>query len=873
MLESLVFRAVTWCERHAFAVVAAMLVAAILAATFVVHAFKMDTDTANMISPTLPWRQQVAHFNELFPQNTGLLVVVVDGKTPDATEDATAALFQKMQTRTDLFLSVRRPDGGPYFEQHGLLYLPKDEVQKIADSVIEAQPFIGSLTADPSLRGLFNTLSTFVQGVEAGAVPINRLEKPLAAISRTLSDGLAGGKQALSWQTLLIDRPADQNTLRHLILAQPKRDFTALKPGHAASQYVRDEIKALGLESDIGVSVRLTGPVALNDEEFGTVAEGMGLALTVSVALVLVFLLAALRSVKLIAATFATLIVGLLWTFAFAFLTIGSLNLISVGFAVMFIGLSIDFGIQFGVRYGQERFEQGEVGSPRESILGRTGSAMARPLALAAAAIALGFAAFIPTAYRGVSELGLIALGGMAITLVLNFTLLPALLTIMKPRSAPREMGFPRAVAVDAFLLKHRWAVVGVWVLITVAGLALSPRLSFDFNPLHLKDPNVESMATMLDMMRDPLRTPYESELLAPDIKTATELAAKLQQLPEVYAVITAQSLVPQDQKDKLAILADLNDLMALSLEPVSVAPPPSDDEVRAALRRCAERLRQAMASSDIALGLARLLDQAAEADPAVYPQLKRMLIDGLMPRLAALKAAMTAGAVTLDTLPPEIKSDWIAADGTARVAVFPSGDDNNSENLAKFVASLRTVAPDVTGPAVQIYESGRAVSDAFRTATLTALVAVTLLLFAVLRRVRDVLYALAPLLAAGGTVILIMVAFGQALNFANVIALPLLLGIGIAFDIYFVVNWRRGAKQPLSTATARAVLFSALATGSSFGGLAVSNHPGTASIGQLLLLGLAVVLATIFTLMPSLMGPPPAASDADRGAGSSGNA
>src|SRR4051794_2321730 len=533
MLESVVFRAVTWCERRALAVVAVLVLAAILAAIYVVHAFKMDTDTANMISPTLPWRQQVAHFNELFPQNTGLLVVVVDGKTPDATEDATAALFQKMQTRNDLFMSVRRPDGGPYFEQHGLLYLPKEEVQKIADSVIEAQPFIGSLTADPSLRGLFNTLSTFVQGVEAGAVPISRLEKPLGAISRTLSDGLAGGRQPLSWQTLLIDRPADQNTLRHLILGQPKRDFTALKPGAAASRYARDQVRELGLTADTGVTVRLTGPVALNDEEFGTVAEGMGLALAVSVALVLIFLLAALRSVKLIAATFATLIVGLVLTFAFAFLTIGSLNLISVGFAVMFIGLSIDFGIQFGVRYGQERFEHGEAGA-----LSRTGSAMARPLSLAAAAIALGFAAFIPTDYRGVSELGMIALAGMAITLVLNFTLLPALLSLLKPRSVPREMGFAWAAAVDTFLLKRRWFVVGAWTLITVAGLAICPRLSFDFNPLHLKDPRAESMATILDLMQDPMRTPYEAELLAPDIKTATELAAKLKQLPEVYRAI-----------------------------------------------------------------------------------------------------------------------------------------------------------------------------------------------------------------------------------------------------------------------------------------------------------------------------------------------
>jgi hopanoid biosynthesis associated RND transporter like protein HpnN len=853
MLERIMFRAVTFSERWARLLTLAMVALAVLAGIYVSSAFRMDTDTTNMISPTLPWRQQVAHFDDLFPQNTGLLVVVVDGKTPDAAEDATAALFDRMKRRSDLFDTVRRPDGGPFFEKYGMLYLPTAQVQKIADSVIAAQPFIGSLTADPSLRGLFNTLATFVQGVETNDVPIARLEKPLAAISRTLSDALSGGRQPLSWQTLLINRPADQNTLRHLILAQPKRDFTALQPGADATRFIRAQVKELGLNADIGVKVRLTGQVALNDEEFGTVAHGMGLALIVSVVLVLVFLFSALKSFKLIVATFGTLVVGLVLTFAFAFIAIGSLNLISVAFAVMFIGLSIDFGIQFGVRFGQERFE-GDAGG----ALGRTGKAMARPLTLAAVAIAVGFASFMPTDYRGVSELGLIALAGMAITLVLNFTLLPALLTLLRPRATPREMGLPWAAPMDHFLQTHRWPVVGIWVAIGVAGLALSPKLIFDFNPLHLKDPHAESMATILDLMRDPLRTPYSAELLEPNPDAARDVAAKLKQLPEVYATITAETLVPKDQPAKLAILSDLNDLMSLSLEPVTVAPAPSDDEIRAAFKNCAERLRKDMASSDIARQLARLLDQAAAADPALYPQLRRMLVDGLMPRLAALKSAMSASAVTLETLPPEIKSDWIAPDGEARVSIFPSGDDNDSENLAKFVTSLRTVAPDVTGPAVQIYESGRAVSQAFRTATLTALIAATILLFIVLRRLRDVVYVLAPLLVAGGTVILIIVATGLRLNFANIIALPLLLGIGVAFNIYFAVNWRRGIPMPLSTSTARAVLFSALATGSSFGGLALSEHPGTAGIGQMLLLSLAVVLATIFTFMPALMGPPP---------------
>ncbi len=181
---------------------------------------------------------------------------------------------------------------------------------------------------------------------------------------------------------------------------------------------MRDTIKELGFTPDTGVTVRLTGPVALNDDEFATVAEGMGWALLISTVLVLLWLFLALRSIKLILATFITLIIGLILTFAFATLAVGKLNLISVAFAVMFIGLSIDFGIQFGVRYGQEKMEGGLVGA-----LVRTGIAMARPLTLAAIAIAVGFAAFIPTDYRGVSELGLIATAGMAITLVLNLTL------------------------------------------------------------------------------------------------------------------------------------------------------------------------------------------------------------------------------------------------------------------------------------------------------------------------------------------------------------------------------------------------------------------------------------------------------------------
>jgi hopanoid biosynthesis associated RND transporter like protein HpnN len=853
MLERIVERSVAWAIDHAKLVIALSLALTVAAAVYTARTLTMDTDTARMINAELPWKQQMAHINAAFPQNVGLLVVMVDSANPDTAEMAAAALFAKMKERADLFDTVRRADGGPFFDQYGMMLLPTEELQQVSNSVIRAQSFLGTLAADPSLRGLFDMLSLAMEGVAQKATDFASLERPLTLISESTSSALTGSEVPLCWRCLMmLDRPIDPRELRKLILAQPKRDFQALQPGAKATAAVRDMVRELNLAPE-GVTVRLTGQVPLNDEEFGTVAEGMGWALFLSIVLVLGLLFAALRSVKLIVACFVTLIVGLIWTFGFTTLAIGSLNLVSIAFAVMFIGLSIDFGIQFGVRYGQERFIADDGTS-----LPRTGRFMARPLTLAAIAIAAGFLSFLPTDYKGVSELGLIAAAGMAITLLLNLTLLPALLKLFPPKSRPLDMGFPWAAPIDEFLLRRRWMMIGIWAVVGIVGVFAALALRFDFNPLHLKDPKVESVASMVDLMKDPLRTPYNIEILTPSIGEAQALAEKLGKLREVQMVLTANSFIPKDQEAKLAIIQDLNDLVGLSLDPLDIAAPPTADEVRASLRKTAVKLREAVASSDIAQQLARLLDQAADSDDAFLQRLDRVLLSTLKPRLQALKTALTAKSLTVETLPPEIRNDWIAADGQARVLVIPAGDSNDNAVLEQFIASVRTVAPDASGSAVQIYESGRAVARAFEIATLLALASMAVLLFLILRRLVDVLMVLVPLAAAALATAIICWLIGLQLNFANIIALPLLLGIGVAFNIYFVVNWRNGISGPLQTSTARGVLFSALTTGSSFASLAVSGHLGTASMGIVLLAGMAMTLLSIFMLMPALLGPPP---------------
>jgi hopanoid biosynthesis associated RND transporter like protein HpnN len=854
MLERAVAALVGWSARRAALVVLVLAALAVWAGIHVAHTLRMNSDTSAMISSKLAWRQQWQELGRLFPQNNGLLVAVVDGSTPDQAEDATQALYEALAGRSDLFTSVRRPDGGSFFQRYGLLFLPVETLQKMSDSIAMAQPFIASLRADPSLRGLFDMLGLAADGIAQQPGGLGMLQRPLDAIEASLTSTLDGEPKPLSWQTLLMDRPVTQHDLRHLILTQPVRDFSSLATAAAATRFIRDEAQRLGLTPDKGVKVRLTGSVALQDEELQTATEGLGTALAVSIALVLGLLLVALRSAKLILASFITLLVGLVLTFAFASFTVNPLNPISVAFAVMFIGLSIDFGIQFGVRFGQERF----LDADPASVLPRTGYAMARPLTLAAAAIAVGFASFLPTDYRGVSELGLIATAGMVVTLVLNLTLMPALLALLKPSGQPREMGYGWAAPIDERLLKYRRWVLAVFGLVTLLGIGAAFWLRFDFNPLHLRDPKVESMATILDLMRDPLNSPFTIEALAPDIGAAQEMAKKLSALPEVAAVITAASFVPPDQDRKLAIISDLQFLIGPTLDQTETRPPPTDEEIRTSMRGCAEKLRQALPNLPVAQRLAAALDRAAAADAAFYPQLTQILIASLDARLKMLSVALTAEPLDLSKLPDDLRREWIAADGRARLQAIPSGDSNDNETITRLVTAVRSVLPDATGSAVQIYESGRAVANAFRIATITALVAVTLLLGLLLRRVRDVALVLAPILVAGFATILVCVVTGLEINFANIIALPLLLGIGVAFTIYFVVNWRKGVTHPLTSSTARAVLYSALATGASFGSLALSSHPGTAGMGLLLLLAMVIMLSTIFLFLPALMGPPP---------------
>jgi uncharacterized protein len=869
MIARLAVATVDFARRHAAVVALVVLALASAAGWYAATHLAIDTDLDHMLPANVAWRQHEAALDQAFPDNNNLLVVVLDAQNPDLADRAARQLTERMAAEPQFFRYVRQPDGGPFFDRNGLLFLSPDELQRMSDKLIAAQPLIGSMAEDPSLRGLFDTLALFVGNVGKDGGAGERLDPTLAAIAGAIDGVLHGRDSAVSWQLLMTGQALDPRALRHFILTVPALDFAALEPGARAEAEVRRLAHELRIDQAHGVRLRLTGPVPLDDDEFATLRQSALASMITSVALVCAILLLALRSARLAGAILATLAAGLALTAGFAALAIGSLNLISVAFGVLFVGLAVDFNIQFSVRYRDQRHRQGGLAA----ALGGTAETLGPALALAAGATAIGFLSFVPTRYTGIRELGWIAGAGMIIAIALNFVLLPALLTLVRPRGEPEPIGFRRAAPLDRFLLERRAWVLAAAGLLALGCLALLPRVSFDFDPLDLKNPHSESVETARDLMRDPLETPYTAEILAPSFAAAEALAERLGKLPEVSQAVTAASFIPQEQPKKLAIIGDLTLLLGPTLAPPATLPPPDAAAVLQSIAACRDALRKLAARDgpqSPAVRLARALDQARMRGPALIPGLRRALLAGLEQRLAILRGLIDAKPVTLASLPTELRDSWIAPDGRARVEVFPRGDARNPDVLARFVAAVHRVTPDATGTPVTILEAGRLIIASFIQAGIVAIAAIAVLLGIVLRRLRDVLLVIAPLLLAALLTLAVTAAIGMQLNYANIIALPLMLGIGVAFDIYFVMNWRAGESRHLQSSTARAVLFSALTTTSAFGSLALSSDPGTADMGELLAISLACTLFCTLFVLPALLGPAREAARVPKRAGRS---
>lgn len=810
------------------------------ASYYTVKNFSIDTDINKLISPDLDWRKRDIAFDKAFDQER-LIIAVIEAPTPEFANAAANAMEAKLATNKTDFNSVRRLDGGEFFEKNGLLFLPTKEVTELTGQFEQAAPLIEIMAGDPSLRGLTGALETGLTGVRRGQLPLDSTAKTFNTVAATIEDVLKDGKGAFSWRGLVSDRPLTDSDKRGFIEVKPILDFKALEPGKTATDAIRQAAVDLNIAGEYGARVRLTGPVPIANEEFATVQDGAVVNGIGTVLIVLIILWMALHSAKIIGAVFATLFVGLATTTAVGLMMVGSLNLLSIAFAVLFVGLGVDFGIQFSVRYRSERYKNDDL----QSALAKAAEYCAVPLSLAAFATAAGFLSFLPTDYKGVSELGKIAGAGMMIAFLSSITVLPALLDLLNPPGEKEPVGYGFLAPVDRFLEEKRFWIIGITLALTVAGLPLLYLLKFDFNPINLRNPQVESIATFLDLRKDPNAGANAVNIMAPNEAAAKQVEARLGKIPEVARTISLDSFVPTEQAAKLKAIGEGAKVLEPALNPDSIDKAPTDAENVTALRDSAESLRKVAGSQTgpgavAAKRLADALAKTADAGQPVRDQVQATFVVPLKLAMGQLRNLMQAGPVSLQTLPATLVNSWKTKDGQIRVEAQPNGDPNDNDTLRKFADLVLKSEPLAVGGPISILKSGDTIVTAFVHAGIWALISISLLLWLALRRLSDVLLTIVPLLVAGTVTLEICVLIGLPLNFANIIALPLLLGVGVAFKIYYVTAWRAGHKNLLQSSLTRAIFFSALTTATAFGSLWLSNHPGTASMGKLLALSLS---------------------------------
>ena len=864
---------IVFVERNKIAVMAVFLILSVFCAIYTANNLGINTDTKDMLSPELSWRQLDDDYEKNFPQYTSTIIVVIESETPDQAADASKLLYQRLLIESSLFKSVYYPKYLPNFRESGLLYLDMDELQDLVDNLSKIQPFLYNLTDDPTLRGLFSMLSDAIDAIEDG--DNIDLDPILGELDKAIGARIQSNSYQVSWQKLMGENELEKIVYREFIILQPILDYSNLLPATPIIQFLQEINGELNLDY-VGANIRLTGSVVLAHEEMLSVARGVEIAIVLSLIIVSLFLTLGLRSARLVFFTLITLTIGLIFTAAFATSTVGDLNLISVAFAVLYIGLGVDFAIHYCLRYRELMI----AGATNNNAIEESSLNVGSSLFLCAITTAIAFFAFIPTNYDGVAELGWISGFGMFISLIVTLTVLPSLLSLfpLNPRKLhDRSIGIAIPRQISTFPLTHAKSVKAVSLIVVVLLISQMMNLRFDYNTLNLQDPNNDSVKTFKDLLADSDTSPWTGIVVADNRDNALITKNNLESLSVVDNIIWLDEFIPKKQDEKLAIIDELNLLLLGGISLSNNNPPISSEQQHQALVTFYNKLTNSPVVKEgsilhtlkesIKQYLERISTLPDEDRADSLTKLTNSILTSLPGRIESLNASLYPSMINKESLPIDLTERWQSADGKYLMEIYPVENLQDNAAMRHFVEQTREADPRIIGSPVINLMASDAVIEAFKQAFLYSFSAITVLLLIFLPHKRDAIYILGPLLAAAICTAGVSVLFDIPLNFANIIALPLLLGMGVDSGIHMVHRFRTALPEHnnvLATSSARAVMVSAFTTMGSIGNLIFSPHRGMASMGELLTIGIGVTLFSMLVLLPSILSDQTQTADVD---------
>ncbi|PPD33032.1 MAG: hopanoid biosynthesis-associated RND transporter HpnN [Methylomonas sp.] len=871
-LRNLAFRWSNWLLYSPLLLLTIAAVLAYFAIQYTGNHLTVNTDTAELIAPDAPFQQNRKKFEQQFGQEIHTLLLVVDSSSPELTKAAAQRLARELRADTEHFTRVYRPDENAFFHQNGLLYLDTDKLQDFSITLAQAQPFIGRISHDPSLNGFFSIFEDALNAeTKTEEVPID-LTSLINKVSASLHKTLNGETDLLSWQKLIAENKiSEEQSDKAFIFVTPKFDYSEILPVEPAINTIRDAVNKIQDPNMPAVKVWITGEVGLEHDEMAGMSEGTFTASIFSIVLVCGILLIAYRSWLLMFATLLTLGLGMVFCGLFASVAVKSLNLISVAFAVSNIGLGVEYAIHFCLRYRDNLDLHGsdKAKAIRSAILETSPS-----LILCAGTTSIGLFAFIPTDYQGISELGLLAGTSLFICLFITLTVLPVLLKIipappihqLKGGEQPGASRFTLLMA--SFTLHYAKPITFVTLLATIISIYFVFQVKTDFNPLNLRDPKTESVIAFKELMKSKDTSPMTLTVLVKSEAEALAMQKKLSGLTTVDKTVSLFDFVPDDQESKLAIVDD----MMLTLGPQSQSfpqlktgtdPKPSIVRMIAAIdANLPKKTNPTEIQSLLAFKL-QLQDVLTELDARFQPdrgvfieKIQTSLLGTLPTVMNELLMGFKAQEIQPSSIPDEIKERWLSKEGMYRIQIFPKQDLNDLDNLQAFITEVQAIAPDTTDLPIMYWESMKAVIGAFQEAITIALVSIALLLLFIRRSIVDTLLVMTPLVLAGLFTMATTVFTSTPINFANIIALPLLMGLGVDNGIHMVEKLHHSLAEDQNiyqSSTARGMFYGALTTISSFIGLAFSPHQGIASMGLVITIGIFWIMTCTFVLLPAI--------------------
>lgn len=783
---------------------------------------------------------------------------MVEAPTPEQAEAASLALAERLRAHPELFTDVEVPAAEPFFARNALLYLETPQLVSLAERLIAAGPVLGMLNDEPNLHGFTRTLQRILAETgSGGAIDASPL---LRELWRTAEAELAGQAYATSWRTLFADITYLGHRARSLVLIKPVLDWRNLLAAERPIAAIRAAAASLQPHGTAGLRVRITGDAALAYEEIDAALGGTFVSVALALLVIAAVLGWGLRSGLMTVAALLSLATGLVMTAAFATWAVGELNLLSFAAGVLYLGLGVDYAIHFCLRY-REAIDDAHS---KAAALRLAASGVRAPLLLCASTTAAGFFAFLPTDFAGVAQLGVICGTGMFINLVVTLSLLPALLALL-PAPARCPAPPPGNPQPDRMLCQYATTLARLGVVLGCCALAALPLIRFDRNPLNLRDPASESVATLHELRGDHTQPMTSITILASDAATAQRLAEALRALPTVREVLTPADLEPRSSAEKLAIIDDLNVLLGPALA-VRIASRPESHDAQEALEalytelgryRDAGTLAQRREAARAHAALGALLHRGHPDVQAAGGALEARLLGTLPMALQELRTALQPDSGEFLRVPDRVRRRWVASDGTQRIVVTPREDISDNGALRRFVESVQAIAPDATDEPVLNLRAGDAVVQAFQEALAIAVSLAVGLLLLHFRSLTHAALALAPLVLAGLLTVATLAVAGVPFNFANIIALPLLLGANVDNGIHMVHRFYADGGYSgglLRTSTSRAIMFSGLANLCGFANLLAAPHPGMASMGLVLTLGMAWTLLTTLFFVPALL-------------------